>query len=158
MDRKIAAFGVAALLLIVIAAGFARRCGESPVVLHPFPGAESAAQPSTTKAVPKKKKRAEKTGWVAPQPMNMGDLQAHIRKYYPEAEHRAGKGGHVMLALVVGADGKVSKVRVETSGGADFDEAAMKVARAMRFSPARLNGAPVAVEITEGIDFVFDGK
>jgi TonB family protein len=158
MDRKIALLGVPALLLVVIAAVLPRRCGDSPIVLHPFPGAESAAPPSAARAFPKKRNAPKKTGLVAPRPMNMRELQARIRKYYPEAEHRAGKGGHVMLTLVVGADGKVSKARVETSGGADFDEAALKVARAMRFSPARMNGAPVAVEITEGIDFEFDGK
>ncbi len=88
----------------------------------------------------------------------MDELQSRIRKYYPEAERKAGKEGRVTMAFVVGADGSIRDIRVQASGGADFDAAAEKAVRAMRFSPARKAGAPAAVEISERIDFQYDGK
>ena len=156
MDRKKTAAGIAALLIAAISAGLLLRRGERPP--------EPAAPPMTSfllanrSAAPEKNIAPKKTGVAAPRIQNLDDLQANIRKYYPEAEHSAGKEGRATIGLVVGADGTVRDVRIETSGGADFDEAARKVVLAMRFSPARSAGKPVAVEISEEIDFQFEGQ
>ena len=162
MDRKKTAGGAAALAIIVVLVVLLRRCGQSPP--------EPAAQPMTSflapqkSAAPKLRTAAKKApqskapDLVAPRLRNFDELQANIRKYYPEAEHAAGTPGHVVMGLVVEVDGSVSGVHVETSGGAHFDEAAKKVVLAMRFWPATSAGKPVAVEIGEGIDFQFDGK
>jgi protein TonB len=158
MDRRYLIYGLPALAIILIAAGLQRYCGESPVVSPPAQTAPTAFPEPATKRVSKRIIATKKPGLVAPRLLNLDELQTNIRKYYPEAEHRAGKEGHVIMALVIGADGSVGDVRVETSGGADFDAAARKVVLAMRFSPARSAGASVPVEINEGIDFQFDGK
>jgi protein TonB len=100
----------------------------------------------------------KKSDLTPPQAINLDELQANIRKYYPEAEHRAGVSGRVNISLVVGKDGAVGGVSVAASGGAAFDEAAKKVVLAMRFSPARKAGKPVPVEINEEIEFQYDGK
>lgn len=115
--------------------------------------------PLPTRVHAAKRKPAHRHGGlVAPRLLNLDELQANIRKYYPETERRAGKESHVTLTLDIGVDGAVSDVRVAASGGADFDEAAKKAAQAMRFAPATKAGVPVAVEINEGIDFQTDGR
>jgi protein TonB len=156
MDRKILLYGVPALLLALIAAGLLRHCGQVPAGAPPVP--ETVPAPPPAQAPTKKKSAPKQAALAAPRLLNMDDLQVNIRKYYPEAEHRAGKAGRVMLAMVVGKDGSLSDVRVEKSGGENFDAAAIKVAQAMKFSPATRAGVPTAVEISEGIDFEFDGK
>ncbi|MFI5348465.1 MAG: energy transducer TonB [Elusimicrobiota bacterium] len=154
MERKMAAF-VIGVLVLISAALLSRRRDPPP---------EPVAQPMESFLTGHKNSRPKKINspappaLVAPRLENMQDLQANIRKYYPEAEHAAGKEGRVKMALVVGADGHVSDAHVVTSGGADFDEAAKKVVLAMSFAPARSAGKPAAVEIEEEIDFQFDGK
>ena len=152
MDRKELAVGVPAFLAIaLISFWFFRSRGRGPA---PRPPALETAAP----AAPKKADAPRPPGLIAPRLTNLGALQADIRKYYPEAERRAGREGHVTMAMTVAADGTVSGLRVQTSGGADFDAAALKAVSAMRFSPARKRGRPVPVEINQQIDFLYDGK
>lgn len=158
MDRRYLTYGVLAVLFALLAIWLLRCSGQGPAVSREAPPLAPAAEPPTRKAAPKRILAPKKYGLTAPHLLNLDELQANIRKYYPEAEHRAGKEGRVTMALVVAADGSVSQVRVETSGGPDFDEAARKVVLAMRFSPAHDGPSPVAVEITEAIDFQFDRK
>lgn len=63
---------------------------------------------------------------------------------YPAESEAAGESGTVMLALRIGADGRVGEARVEESSGfARLDEAALAALRQCRFEPARANGKPV---------------
>jgi TonB family protein len=66
---------------------------------------------------------------------------------YPEAAKAQGLSGEVVLELDLGADGQVTDARVTRPAGNGFDEAALAAARALRFSPAELDGAPAAVTI-----------
>jgi len=158
MGRKTGVGAVLAFLGALIAAGYLRYCGRRPIVAQAFPLNGLVLTSSTKKIVPRGRAGHKKSGLTAPRLLNLGELQANIRKYYPEAEHSVGKEGRVVMGMVVEVDGSVDNVRVVTSGGADFDAAARKVVRAMRFSPARMAGAPAAVEISESVDFEFDGK
>lgn len=179
MDPKRAGAGAALALLILTLAGVARcrkRADEAASVPHFLPAeGPTPLMPRTAagtledvtaarRAAEKAKadadaRAAAKAAEVLPPRLrNIKELQADIRRYYPEEERKAGKEGRVMVAMTVGADGKVRDARVETSGGAAFDAAALKVAAAMAFHPATRGGKPVAVEISEGIDFAFDGK
>ncbi len=164
MARGIRAFAAAALLLALIAALLLRSCRKGPAVSEDFPPAEPASTPMPGPPLPSRAYVAKRRpahrhgGLVAPRLLNLDELQADIRKYYPEAERRAGKESHVTLTLDIGADGAVGGIRVAASGGADFDAAAQKAAQAMRFAPATKAGAPVAVEINEGIDFQTDAR
>jgi vitamin B12 transporter len=158
MDRRYSLYGIAGLVLVLISAWLLRRCGEGSDASVRAPESRMTFLGPGKAAEPKKNMVPKNAGLTAPTLLNMEELQENIRKYYPEAEHAAGKEGRVTLALIVGADGAVSGVRVETSGGADFDAAAAKAAAAMRFSPAHEGGKPVAVEIDEAIDFQYDKK
>jgi protein TonB len=157
MDRRYPRYGIAALLLVVIVASFLRLCGRGPETVEQAPQSRMTFLAPEKKAAPKTPAAPKRSELTAPALLNMDELQANIRKYYPEAEHAAGKEGRVTMAFVVGEDGAVSGIRVASSGGAAFDAAAAKVAAAMRFSPARQTGKPVSVEISETIDFQYDG-
>ena len=89
-----------------------------------------------------------------PRLLNRDEVLANLRKFYPEAEREAGREADVSVAVHIGADGNVGAVDVRVSAGASFDEAARKVAKLMRFSPAiGLNGRPVPVRLPQPISF-----
>ncbi|HVV86071.1 MAG TPA: energy transducer TonB, partial [Kofleriaceae bacterium] len=83
-------------------------------------------------------------GDVDAQPRLVGD----VRPAYPAAAERLGLEGEVVLALVVDAGGRVTDVHVVKGAGHGFDEAALAVARQLRFVPGRKRGAAVAVRVT----------
>lgn len=88
-----------------------------------------------------------------PKLLNLDEVLRNLRRFYPESERRAGREGAVRVNIHIGSDGSITGVDVAASGGAAFDEAAEKVARLMRFAPARSQAGPVAVVI--GQDMVF---
>jgi periplasmic protein TonB len=60
---------------------------------------------------------------------------------YPAAAARRGDTGTTTLALLVGADGRVSSSRIEQSSGSrDLDRAAINALTLCRFKPATNNG------------------
>ena len=68
-----------------------------------------------------------------------------IRPDYPKGARQRGEQGDVVLEIRVNAEGTVDDVKVATSSGfAELDEAAVKAARAAKFSPARSGHDPVA--------------
>jgi protein TonB len=64
---------------------------------------------------------------------------------YPPAAARAGETGTVLLALLIGSDGKVSDARVQkSSGSALLDKAARSALSLCRFKPATADGVATA--------------
>ena len=64
---------------------------------------------------------------------------------YPAAAARRGDAGTTTLALLVGADGRVSSARVEgSSGSRDLDRAAINALSLCKFKPATNNGVAEA--------------
>lgn len=62
---------------------------------------------------------------------------------YPAASERAGETGRVVLALLVGIDGKVVDSRIETSSGfSRLDEAARQALSLCSFQPGTADGKP----------------
>jgi protein TonB len=62
---------------------------------------------------------------------------------YPSASQRLGEHGTVVLAMLVGADGKVTESKVEKSSGYPrLDEAARVALSRCRFTPGTSNGVP----------------
>jgi len=61
--------------------------------------------------------------------------------------------GSVLLNLVVQVDGTVGDVTVEAPAGHGFDEAAVAAARQFTFSPAEVDGAPAAVQLSYRYNF-----
>ena len=69
----------------------------------------------------------------------------NIRPDYPKGARQRGEQGDVILEIRVNAGGAVDDVKVaESSGFAELDEAAVKAAKAAKFSPARSGHDPVA--------------
>ena len=92
-----------------------------------------------------------------PRLTNGDEVQAAIAAEYPEQLRNAGIGGVVRLSLLVGPDGVPTDSRLlQSSGNADLDRAARRVAGVLRFSPAlNRDGNPVAVWASFPI--VFEG-
>ena len=89
-----------------------------------------------------------------PRLLNKDELLSNIQRFYPKAERKAGNEGRVVLMIHIGADGGVEPGEVVLSASPDFDEAAKKVAKLMRFEPALgLDGRPVAVKLPQAISF-----
>ena len=69
----------------------------------------------------------------------------NIRPDYPKGARQRGEQGDVILEIRVNAEGTVDDVKVATSSGfAELDEAAVRAAKAAKFSPARSGHDPVA--------------
>ena len=69
----------------------------------------------------------------------------NIRPDYPKGARQRGEQGDVILEIRVTAEGTVDAVKIATSSGfAELDEAAVRAARAAKFSPARSGREPVA--------------
>jgi TonB family protein len=66
---------------------------------------------------------------------------------YPAAAWDAQVEADVVLLLTVDAEGQVTAVSVDTPAGHGFDEAAVRAARDLRFTPARVAGQPVPIQI-----------
>ena len=69
----------------------------------------------------------------------------NIRPDYPKGARQRGEQGDVVLEIRVNAEGTVDDVKIATSSGfAELDEAAIRAAKAAKFSPARSGHDPVA--------------
>jgi protein TonB len=86
------------------------------------------------------------------------DLPVPVRRVaadYPTELRKRGITGLVRLSILVGADGSVQDVRVESSDPEGlFDQAAVGAVRQWEFNPARYQGQPVPIRII--LPFRFD--
>jgi len=63
------------------------------------------------------------------------------------------KEGTVILAIVVGVEGRIQDVHVVRSLDAALDQRAIEAVRQWKFSPARMNGLPVPIQINVEVNF-----
>lgn len=91
-----------------------------------------------------------------PKMLNRDDLLKNMRRFYPEAERRAGLEGQVTLDVHIDREGAVTGADIAVSAGAAFDEAAKRVLREARFSPAMVGAQAVPVKIRQTIAFLLD--
>jgi TonB family protein len=82
-----------------------------------------------------------------PRPTNLLELRDVMNSLYPAELRAAGRGGSVEVALVVGPDGAARDVQVVRSTDAAFDTATLTALRVLRFTPASVDGKPVAVRV-----------
>lgn len=61
--------------------------------------------------------------------------------------------GTVVVAIAIGVDGNVHGVKVVRELDAALDQKAMEAVRQWQFSPARMNGLPVPVEVMVEVNF-----
>lgn len=74
---------------------------------------------------------------VRPRLLNRAAAQSLLIKEYPQLLRDAGIGGVAQVWFFLDTDGHVLDARIESSSGhPQLDEAALRVARAMEFSPA----------------------
>ncbi|MGD2068731.1 MAG: TonB family protein [Gemmatimonadota bacterium] len=91
---------------------------------------------------------------VAPRLVNESEVQDALEREYPPLLHDAGIGGRVQVFVYVDARGRVQDARVDRSSGHDaLDGAAVAVARAMEFEPARNRDEVVPVWVSLPITF-----
>jgi TonB family protein len=93
-----------------------------------------------------------------PQLLNLSDLNAILRKFYPEEARAAGKESVVVLDLHIDTDGHVRSTDIIKSGGSDFDAAAQKAAALLRFTPAFMGSQRVAVKMRQAIQFKLESQ
>ncbi|MBI5624062.1 MAG: energy transducer TonB [Elusimicrobia bacterium] len=90
---------------------------------------------------------------VRPRLLNLRELAVVLRRSYPARERAAGIQGTVILDLALAEDGRVTEVKVVGSAGSAFDEAALGVAKLLRYSPAKVGRLAVACRIRQAIAF-----
>ncbi|MBQ5578250.1 MAG: energy transducer TonB [Prevotella sp.] len=84
-------------------------------------------------------------------------LQTNIR--YPEAAHKAGTQGRVLVNFVVEADGTISNANVLRSVSEELDAEAIRVIQNMpKWKPGMQNGQAVRVKYTIPISFRLNSK
>jgi TonB family protein len=113
-------------------------------------GADEAGEPGADEAGD-----AGESGGPAPSPaplprpedIERPQLVRDAQPRYPAAAWDAQIEGDVVLLLTVDAGGQVTEVAVDTPAGHGFDEAAVRAARDLRFTPARVAGTPVPIQI-----------
>jgi TonB family protein len=138
IPRTLGASGVAALAIIL-------------VLGIPQPEASMDA-PATRDAL------AEQPTFVAydtpPVLQNTDEIQQILRRAYPRELMSAGIGGRVEMWLYVDLSGAVTNHELKTTSGNEaLDRAAAEVVRQMRFRPARNQGEPTAVWVSQWVTF-----
>lgn len=121
----------------------------SPVPVPPPPVLVAAAAPSAPPAPPA----------PAPSPADMGDLSSRMISAtppsYPLESRRRREQGTVVLAVLLGTDGRVSDIAVSSSSGFDrLDHAALSAVRRWRWAPIVRDGVPALVRGLVRIPFV----
>lgn len=71
-----------------------------------------------------------------------------VKATYPPMALRMGMESDVTLKIEVDPDGKVTKVEITRSGGAGFDEEALKAVQQSSFEPAQRDGHNIPAEFT----------
>lgn len=71
-----------------------------------------------------------------------------VRAVYPPLALRMGTESDVSLRIEIDTEGKVTKAEITKSGGAGFDEEALKAVKQSRFEPAQRDGNNVPAEFT----------
>lgn len=85
-----------------------------------------------------------------------GDLYEYLGKniIYPKYEKNNGIEGKVVVEFIINRDGTISDIKINESGGENFDEAAINVIQSMpNWKAGRRDGEPVRLRYTLPIQF-----
>ena len=85
--------------------------------------------------------------------IKMGKLINHPNPSYPDTERAQHNTGTVTLLAEIAPTGEISRVEVEHTTSSAFADAAVAAIRQRRYTPATLNGKPVAIETTITVGF-----
>ena len=118
------------------------------------PGTRAGTAAPAGEGLPSKAKEIAPPYALTEEPIFLDNVSPEkVRSFYPEDARKAKLEAVVRAKLVVDDDGSVARVVIVSDPGHGFGAAATKVARLYRFKPARINGRPVATEITFTIRF-----
>jgi TonB family protein len=138
----------AALLAVLAAAAAATSPARAQAAGEPRAGAGTAAADTAF---------AYELSAVDEQPelLNAADVARLTEHNYPREMKRRRETGTVAMRILVRRDGVVDSahVSVEYESQPGFADAAVRVARAMRFKPARVDGQPVSVWVLIPVQF-----
>lgn len=91
---------------------------------------------------------------VIPVLQNTDEVERNLRAEYPPVLREAGVAGNTLVWIFIDTTGAVTESRVYRSSGHDaLDQAALRVADGMRYSPARNREEPVGVWVQVPITF-----
>ncbi|MBV6322170.1 TonB family protein [Duganella violaceipulchra] len=103
--------------------------------------ARAVADASRTSAPPAASTNAASASRAAPRTAVIVDARACVPPKYPTNSYLSGESGSVLLALLVGNDGRVIESKVQKSSGfPDLDKAARKALSQCKFKPAGSDG------------------
>ncbi|HEX9109766.1 MAG TPA: TonB family protein [Longimicrobiales bacterium] len=95
---------------------------------------------------------------VSPRLKNRDEVARALQRYYPDMLRDAGVGGKVLVWFLIDERGKVEKFQVKESSGHDaLDQAALRVADVMEFTPALNRDHKVPVWVALPIEFSSKG-
>ena len=95
---------------------------------------------------------------VAPNIKNADEVVGALRRFYPPLLRDAGVGGTALVWFLIDEEGTTQKVMLKkTSGHHALDDAALKVAQLVRWTPALNRDRPVTVWIELPLLFKSDG-
>lgn len=87
-------------------------------------------------------------------PFPIGGMNAiHKKVVYPKSARKAGVEGVVFVKTFVNTVGEVTKTEILKGIGSGCDEAAAKAVRGTNFTPGRMYGEPVNVQVIVPIRF-----
>lgn len=84
------------------------------------------------------------------------ELIHEVRPAYPDELKARGIEGQVVVTLVIGSDGRVSRAEIADGLHPDLDRLALRAARQLRFRPANVRGTAVAVRWSWRFTFFID--
>jgi TonB family protein len=132
-------------LLLLAAAHPARAAAQRTV---PDTAAAGDTIPASARVVD------EKDLVVKPELVNRSAIARLLTRSYPRTLRDDGTTGRVTVTMVIDPAGVPHLVTVTGSSGIpEFDEASLRVTRAMRFSPPVLDGAPMWVRVRVPVEF-----
>lgn len=88
---------------------------------------------------------------VLPRPQNAAEFVAALRQSYPPPLRQAGVGGTVHVAFVLAPNGQPEDVQILSTPDSAFDAPTVQAVSLLRFSPAQVQGRPVAVRVEQPI-------
>lgn len=114
-----------------------------------------ARAPEETK--PYKAEKYAPAAQVTELPRPLNGESVNLRKYYPPGAVKDNFEGDVVLRLLIDSDGSVAKVDIISDPGEGLGAAAAKMVKTeYRFSPASVNGVPVATTVPFTVHFTLN--
>lgn len=140
--------------LAFVAPGIVRQAPVAPALVEPSVHSETAPAPTEASDETVAAQPTFTAFTEAPRFANPDEIKKALETEYPPLLRGAGVGGTARVRVFVDTNGTVANAKLhEGSGHEALDQAALRVAKAFRFTPARNRDEVVAVWITLPVTF-----